>query len=168
LFKLYPYIRFELSFASNKLHYHHPQLQPHYISIPPSIGVGVPPPAAALEDGVGVSVATPTLVGVVALALFEICLLKPSCEEGGGQRDCEPEPLLDVILLIHHTIKTEPNWNIIRRVNQTEPEGTKLEHHPCINIYNPRAFTVGKELLVAVNDSFNSNSEPEGRRERRT
>jgi hypothetical protein len=38
----------------------------------------------------------------------------------------------------------------------------------CINIYNPRAFTVGKELVVAVNDSINTNSEPEGRRERRT
>jgi hypothetical protein len=25
----------------------------------------------------------------------------------------------------------------------------------CINIYNPRAFKVGKELVVAVNDSFN-------------
>jgi hypothetical protein len=77
--------------------------------VPPSIGVGVPPPAAALEDGVGVSVATPALVGVVALALSEICLLKSSCEEGGGQGACELEPLLDAILLIHHTVKTEPN-----------------------------------------------------------
>jgi hypothetical protein len=85
------------------------------LSVPPSIGVGVPP-AASLEDGVGVSVATPALVGVVALALFEICLLKPYCEEGGGQGAYEPEPFLDAILLIHH---------IIMEPNLSEPNKTK-------------------------------------------
>jgi hypothetical protein len=47
----------------------------------PSIGVGVPP-AAALEDGVRVSVATPALVGVVVL---ELAFLGKLIQQGSGK-----------------------------------------------------------------------------------